>query len=290
MHPDVEVEDGPRVPAGDQDREERGDAEHREREPQEHQHHVVRDHQHPLDQPEPSVQTGVEGGVDMDGIDGCTHVDRLQASPPASVARAAGRRCRWSPRPGPYIPTGTYLRQRRPVGTYTPWGKDLVPCPPPPGLPSVEVNGRELRRRSRERPADPGRWHRRHDGRQQAAQASRARCVADHRRRPRRRAPLPARLPLPALRRLHRAAGGPVPARLHRRRRRPRARRRGPRPAGGEHRHPHRRPDPALRLPGDRQRHHAPPRPDPGHARHRVATQHLRLLHPRRAPRRSRRP
>ena len=108
------------------------------------------------------------------------------------------------------------------------------------------------------------------------------RGVEHHRRRPRRRAPLPARLPVPAVRWLLPRAGGPVAARVPARRRRLR-RRRG-RPGrrrrrtsyvleGGR--------ELRLRLARHRHRHDPAARPDARHARARVAAQHLRLLHPR---------
>ena len=94
----------------------------------------------------------------MDGIDGCTQVDRLQAS--SSVGGARGRSqvpmvtADRAHQPDRDIPPTTTTRR-----DVYPWGKDLVPCPPPRPA-SVEVNGRELRRKGRRRPADPGRRHR----------------------------------------------------------------------------------------------------------------------------------
>ena len=56
QHPDVELEDRPRVAAGDHDRHHRHRAEHDEGQPQEGQRDVVRDHQDPFDQPQPAGQ------------------------------------------------------------------------------------------------------------------------------------------------------------------------------------------------------------------------------------------
>ena len=68
QHPHVELEDGPRVAAGDHDRHHRHRAEHDEAGPQEGQHDVVRDHQHPLDQPEPAGQRRVQRRVHPDRV------------------------------------------------------------------------------------------------------------------------------------------------------------------------------------------------------------------------------
>ena len=54
QHAHVELEDRPRVAAGDHDRHHRHRAEHDEGQPQEGQHDVVRDHQDPFDQPQPA--------------------------------------------------------------------------------------------------------------------------------------------------------------------------------------------------------------------------------------------
>ena len=107
--------------------------------------------------------------------------------------------------------------------------------------------------------------------------------LADHGRRPRRRAPLPAGLPVRAVRRLPHeqvvsaratrflpdgvdfVVGVDRPGRC---RRRPSCVLEGGRTTG-------------LRLAGHRHRHHPAPRPDARHAGRGVAAQHLRLLHPR---------
>ena len=67
---DVEVEDPPRIPPGDEDREERHDGQHEEREPQERKHDVVRDREQPLDDPEPPAQVGVEPALEAERMVG----------------------------------------------------------------------------------------------------------------------------------------------------------------------------------------------------------------------------
>ena len=67
-HADVEVEDRPWVPAGEEDREERDDAEQDVRRPQEDEDDVVGDREQPLDDPQPAAQLGVEPPFDVHGV------------------------------------------------------------------------------------------------------------------------------------------------------------------------------------------------------------------------------
>ncbi len=129
-------------------------------------------------------------------------------------------------------------------------------------------------------PPHPRRWNRRHDDRQQGAQA--APGLVGHRRRQGRRPRLPAWLPVHPLRHERAEADPQDQAALLRRRCRPgdgRGRRRRPRVPEGD---PGGRPHPGLRLPGHRHGHDPAPRPDRGDARPRVAQERHRVLHLRR--------
>ena len=65
-----------------------------------------------------------------------------------------------------------------------------------------------------EEDSDPRRWHRRNDGRQQAPQGSPGQRVVGDRRRRRRQPPLPARLPVHAVRHVQARAGHQEPAQV----------------------------------------------------------------------------
>ena len=68
QHPDVEVEQGPRIAAGEEHRHPGDEGEHEEGHPQEQQHDAVRDRQEPLHQPLPPRQLGVEQTIEQHGL------------------------------------------------------------------------------------------------------------------------------------------------------------------------------------------------------------------------------
>ena len=103
-------------------------------------------------------------------------------------------------------PPGRASTRRAATGTTEPGccscaARDLGPVDRPP---SARCGRRgEAYRRGYEKDTDPRRRHGRDDGRQQAAQGAAGRRVGGHRRRCRRQPPLPARVPVHAVRHLH---------------------------------------------------------------------------------------
>jgi hypothetical protein len=67
---DVELEDGPRVAAGEQDRAERDDRRRDEGDPEEDEHDEVRDREQPLDEPAPAAQLRGELSLEFQRIGG----------------------------------------------------------------------------------------------------------------------------------------------------------------------------------------------------------------------------
>ena len=82
QHAEVEVEDAPRVAAGEQDREEGDDREHDEGDPEEEQHDVVRNRQQPLHEPEPAAQLRIQAAFESNRIGGTAFHPRTSSMPP----------------------------------------------------------------------------------------------------------------------------------------------------------------------------------------------------------------
>ena len=85
QYAEVEVENAPRVAAGEQDREEGDDREHDEGDPEEEQHDVVRNRQQPLHEPEPSAQLRIQAALEPNRVGGSAFHPRTSSMLPVKA-------------------------------------------------------------------------------------------------------------------------------------------------------------------------------------------------------------